>query len=233
MILDPTSIRPEDVTGEIRRGNFPSLSQEQLRFGFLPNLDRLQVGDLLLTQPIARNQVAARVSQRAQSNQYVDGAQWTHAAIYVHDWRVIEATPENNVANGTILAWVPGRKILVRRPTALIGMQPSKARFRGMQIALEAAMLKGEAEYGLKSAIGVYFRLGRFRPLAAYRRPQPDEMSKTSIICSGLYAKCYYVAMEQSLLTVEMQRSEEPVTPELLARISTLSDVSVGWSRIV
>lgn len=157
-------------------------------------------------------------------------SEWTLAAVYARDWRFIEATPEDDVVNGTILQWVPNAKILVRRPTLFQTLSAEAAYRLGMAIALEAAMLQGVAVYGKDEAVGIWSRLSEKR-----RRmfAPKNETHTRSIVCSGLYAKCFNIATQVQLLTYEMQRNDEPITPVLLANVTALYDVKIGWAKLV
>ncbi len=104
MILDPTNVQPRQITGSIRKRDVPSLTPKQLAFGFLPNIERIKPGYLLLTQSIGKGGTFEFAIREAQKLQFSERYEWTHAAIYAQTWRVIEATPENNVSDGDLMS---------------------------------------------------------------------------------------------------------------------------------
>lgn len=229
-ILDPTNVLPGQIRGKYPKGDLPNLTQEQLEFGLVPDKDQIKPGDLLLTRSIQKKGLSSSAIREAQHAQYSDRTSWTHAAIYAQDWRVIEATPAKNVSSVNIIGWLPHTKILVRRPKAFENMQDSDALLYGMSIALEAAMFQGVAAYSMKSALGIFRRVtGTMKSVFV----DHDETDTRSIVCSGLYAKCYGIARQVSLLTPDMQRQNTPVTPALLANVSSLYDVDVGWMQLI
>lgn len=229
-MLDPTTLDTSTITKTINKGDLPSLTKRQLNFGYVPDISALHPGDLLLTQNVGKSDIVSVCINWAQKPQYSENGLWTHAAVYAKDWRFIEATPENNVSNGTLLQWIPDTKILVRRPTFFKTLSPHDAYATGMAIALEAAMLQGVGIYGKDEAIGIWARLlDRTRRKLTTR----SETSREALVCSGLYAKCFNIATQVQLLTYEMQRNDEPITPALLANISTFYDVDIGWVKLV
>ncbi|KAA0070013.1 NlpC/P60 family protein [Tardiphaga sp. P9-11] len=232
-MLDPLNITPAVITGQVKKGDLPNLTQEQIDFGFVPDITGLRAGDLILLQPLEPSKAQTEIIN-AQKPQYVAPAgtqTWTHAAVYLKDWRLIEAVPGDHVTHGNLLASVPNSRILVRRPALFTQKAPSEAELLGMQLALEAALHLGVARYGLVAAFLIKFRIKS----PTIRLPQKySELKSDSIICSGLYAKCFQIAASgNSLLTADMQRNDVPVTPFLLSQVSSLTDIKVGWSKLV
>ena len=229
-MLDPRSVRPDQVTGTVSSGNLPKLSPAQAKFGYVPDRSSLRPGDLLLTRTLDFELTSAGISftQRLQRNEHTD---WTHAAIYADDWRVFEATPESNVASANIVNWMPNTAIMVRRPVKFDHLSKDDAMLAGMRLVMEAALMQGNATYGKTTAAMILLRvLKAFRNIPA---PVQAEQKAGSIICSGLYAKCFNITTGEHLTPKEMLRSDEPVTPALLAGLDTLRPVDIGWCRIV
>jgi hypothetical protein len=231
-MLNPLDITPGLITGTVKLGDLPALTDEQIRFGFVPDISKLRAGDLILTKAIDPSAAQRQITdvQTQQYAQRLANAEWTHAAIYVRDWRVIEATPGNNVAHGDMLSWIPSYCLRVRRPTIYNTKTPAEAEMLGMSLALEAALQLGVARYGILAALAIKLRLKPHRPRLLAKH---SETNSNSIICSGLYAKCFQISSQASLLTNTMQRHDEPITPRLLSEISTLEDVPIGWAKLV
>lgn len=196
----------------------------------MPDVDSLRVGDLLLAQRLELD-VGTAVILGVQATRG-QGAVWSHAAIYAGEWRLFEANPKTNISTGRLDAWVPNTRILVRRPTAFMqDGDEAQARLLGAKLALEAAMMQTTGIYGSKSLLDVGMRLlGNLRPNP---RPMPPEMMADGIICSGLYAKCYAIVAGGSLMSAEQIRTDEPVTPELLSRVTSLQTLEVGWRKLI
>lgn len=228
-MLDPSSVRPEQVTGEMPSSHLPVLTEAQRQFGYVPDVASLLPGDLILTRTLKPDlgTIAIEAAQRLQNS---NTAMWTHAAIYATDWRVFEATPKQNVASGNMLSWLPHTRISIRRPASFYDLSPHEAEVAGLRLVMEAALLQHKAKYGLLAAGAIGLRL-------MDRLRRPTTISKgteaESIICSGLYAKCYSISTGSQLLTTDMIRSEEPITPGLLAGLNTLRAVDVGWLKLV
>ncbi|MGV1905049.1 hypothetical protein [Agrobacterium cavarae] len=233
MILDPYNITDDQITGEIQGGDITKLTKKQRKLGFLPNINNIRPGDLILTQPskLAWRAMAIQLGQKLQKSD--ESNKWTHAATYVGEWRVVEATPQEDVSSGTLLSWVPCKKILVRRPKIFETESLETARHLGMQIALEAALKQGIATYGTKSFPSVISRLIPKNRNKVKNNLPPEHMNE-SLICSTLYAECYTLALGPDIRpNKDMRRTQEPVSPSLLAGLSSLVDVKVGWARIV
>lgn len=228
-MLDPGNILDEQIVGTVATGNLPALTDVQKNFGYVPDVSQLRPGDLLLTRTskFDLGAVGIELTQRLQNPAT---AQWTHAAIYAGDWRVFEATPNSNVASANIVSWMPHTKIMARRPAAFAEMSEADALVVGLRLVVEAALLQSNASYG-KSAAGMI-------PLRLFWRgknkgPAISETANASIICSGLYVKCFSLSTGAQLLPLEMLRTDEPITPALLAGIDTLQTLNIGWNKLV
>jgi hypothetical protein len=230
-MLDPTNVRPEQVVGSYSEDDIPNITAAHRSFGYLPDVSSLRPGDLLLIQRIGGADIGTSAIRFAQRNKRVATSDFTHAGIYAGQWRVFEANPKTNISTGRLIDWIPNSKILVRRPVIFNGLPELEGRMLGAELALEAAMLQSTGRYGMKAALDVGLRLvlGRIPGLDH----TPAEMRNDSIICSGLYAKCFAITMRQSLLSAEQIRTDEPITPELLARLPSLETIEVNWRNLV
>lgn len=228
-MLDPREVRPEQVTGKIPVAHLPVLTERQREFGYVPDLSSLRPGDLILTRTLNFN-VGTILIEQTQRLQNPATAVWTHAAIYATDWRVFEATPRSDIASGNMLSWMPDTSILVRRPVDFDRLETMEANILGLKLVMEAALLQSKARYGLLAAGGIPFRLLDKARAAWFPAKETDAVN---IICSGLYAKCFSVSCGGHLLTRDMLRSDEPITPSLLAGLETLRTVNVGWLELV
>lgn len=229
-MLDPTNIDAAKVKDSYRVADLPRITPEQEQFGFMPNVEALRVGDLLLAKRL-RPDTGTRLVQTAQDFHGAVGAEWTHAAIYAGEWRIFEANPKTNISTGRLDSWIPQTTILVRRPILFGHMTEMEGRLAGAKLALEAAMLQTDGRYGMGSLVSVGLRL-----LSNYvpgMSSSPPELQNSSIICSGLYAKCYAITTGNSLMSAEQIRTDEPVTPQLLSRVTSLETIEIGWRKLI
>lgn len=230
MILDPGDVVFNAITGGISSSE-TRLGQEIMRFGHVINKKRLFPGDLILSVPLRGGGKFSALTRNVQEARFRNHFDWTHAMVYYHDWIVIEATPEDNVSDGSILNIMLDHRIMVRRGKYLIEQikagKVDFARTIGLTIALEASLLQTTAKYGKLSALSIYIR-DKLR--AGF--PRPDETRKKSIICSGLYARSYRIATGRGLLSAAQERAEESITPALLANSDELETVNVGWAML-
>ncbi len=229
-MLDPTNIDAAKVLDTYRIADLPRITPQQEQFGFMPNVEALRVGDLLLAKRLQPD-TGTRLIRRAQDAHGTLGSQWSHAAIYAGEWRIFEANPKTNISTGRLDSWIPQTTILVRRPALFSQMPETEGKLAGARLALEAAMLQTNGRYGMAAAFGVGVRLvTNYVPGLS---SAPPELQNASIICSGLYAKCYAITTRSSLMSAEQIRTDEPVTPQLLSRVTSLETIEIGWRRLV
>ena len=221
-MLDPTNVTAAQVTGTFPKGDLPKLTEKQLQFGHVPDLTALRPGDLILKQAIKPGGFERMIAFGLRRTQPLAG-HWTHAAMYVKEWRIIEAQPFKNVSAGDLLTWLPGYKILVRRPLHFHQMQADRGLLAGYEMVAEAALLMGEGRYGYLAAGAA----------STGSKRSGNGTRNDELICSGLYAKCFSVSTGQQLLTPNQNRTDHPITPPLLAGLTSLVTVNVGWLKLV
>ena len=190
--LDPANVQDYQITGTLKKGDIPYLNSQQLKFGYMPNINNLCHGDLILT---SGNNFISKTIIEAQALQFPETCQWTHAAVYVSDWEIIEALPFKGISMGSIRTFVPKQKLMFRRPNKIVEAGSlMHAENLGLKVALCAALHIEKSTYGLATAMDVgariYDKLTR-----SFRRN--DEQYMKSIICSGLYAKCAFIGAGQ------------------------------------
>lgn len=204
------------------------MTPELEALGYVPNYKNIRPGDVLLYQRIVPNGTS-RIVHVGQANQRNNT--WYHAAICIAQWRIVEARVVNNVSNDVLTRCVHNHRILVRRPRMFTEISEDQAEILGLKIAVEAAMHQGIAKYGIRAAISTKLRLSKQWRRRVKSNSGP-ELNPESIICSGLYARCYNLATGKFIQTVEDLRTAEPITPAFLVGTSQLMDVKVGWLRL-
>lgn len=195
------------------------MNPEIRRFGYVPDARALLPGDVLLvtgTGPVP--QLIRRVQE--YGGFHPDHARWTHISLYIGRGKLVEATPFGGVRVGQLASMTFGRELLVRRRLA----NPPLAMADRYDVAMHAltALRRG---YSLDSVPRLAWQ--------AYRRKlwqhdqRPDVSSVT--ICSTVVRNAYTTAIFTDLLpgmTGVTWPADLSLTPEL-------SDVPIGWARIV
>lgn len=224
-MLDPGNIS-ENVVGDIYVGDLPKLPEKVRQLGHVPDIEKLWPGDLILTQGAEGKAHANQIFQARSSN---TGSEWIHAAIYVGNWKLIEARPRKNVQINTLFDFIPRSKILIRR-LRLDEEIENNQKIVGFRVALNSALFLQDSKYGLFTLLkSTYHQVFDKETL---KRREAAELRKNSIICSGLYAKSVRVAAGILVEPQAVIDSGDIITPAVLASSSKLKNVDVGWRRI-
>jgi len=211
-------ILDSDVKGEVAEvTSFPfRLPNEIAHFGFIPKEEDLEPGDLIMFEPKSRWKLGHHMIKFVQSRCYGEQhSRWTHAAVYLGDWRVCTATPRRGVHTHEIWEQLLSHRLRVRRPKL-----PLNQRF---QIVVNALARKGE-KYGLSKLIAFYRELDRLHNVAAHQRIRVV----SAAICSDLYADAFFLASHM----VVGQPYNTAFMPADLSASDKLVDVSVRWARL-
>lgn len=211
--MPPEFLDPEDkdVCGAIR-GTGVLLPAKVRKFGRVPEFEKIEPGDVVLTEPIKRG-VISTIIQAAQKTAGFDyaHARWTHAAVAVDDRFVIEANVPGVVLSD-LLDRATSFRIRVRRPYHLSQIQ----RYR---LALQASNTL-RRRYSLFTALAV----GRASLVGLMNHSTLLNYGRGTI-CSKLYSDCYLRVSGNRALT------DNPyvVTPAHLSMSAELQDVRIGW----
>lgn len=210
IVLDPNSIA--DASREV---SIPLLSPKTRKFGYVPAIDQLLPGDLVL---YSESDFVARLIDNWQrragfSN---DDARWSHAAVYLDDGFVVEAIPKGGVVQRSIYEGIPSGLMRFRR---LVGLSDID-RYR---IALRALSRLGRS-YSISRVPKLSLSLGRglWNRVAA-----PDE--KGIVICSQIYHDSI-VEITRSYL--DQCPVDAAVTPAHLSYSGSMIDLEIGWLRL-
>ena len=146
-----------------------------------------------------------------------DDARWTHAAVYLgSDFSICDAT-RKGVRHNSLLDFIPNHRIRVRRDPTL----DVDSRWR---IALSATLQIGTS-YGIGSILTILYR-----SIHGFHEPQnTGTQSRSSIICSELYADSYLAATGR---TLQWNHPGKEVSPALLSYVPELVDVTTNWLKI-
>ena len=186
-------------------------------FGFVPTLDRLRAGDLLLVSPLKSNLVAGAIQTVQLLAGFVEThARWHHAAVYVGNDLICEAQV-TGVVTESLYKYCTGDCLLrFRRDN---GMQALDS----CRLALEVA-LKLKYRYSWASILQLLWQAH-----AGWgSRAAPRRLSARATICSQLYADAYGVVTKSTLDS----SATVGVTPAHLAANRTLADIPMDWLSV-
>ncbi len=215
LFLDPTNI----PTGCKNFQHVPATLPQSVRaLGHLPDINQLLPGDLILISPITPSFVQKQI-QRVQTKggYHGDDARWTHSAVYLgSDFSTCDATGKG-IRHNSLLDVISNHRIRVRREPTL----ETNYRWR---IALSATLQLGTS-YGIRSALTIWVR-----SIQGFHAPQNTATrSRSSIICSELYADSFLMATGS---TLQWNHPGKDVSPALLSYVPELVDIATGWLKI-
>jgi hypothetical protein len=213
----PAWLDPRDTSESTPHPDPPS---EQLplavrAFGFIPSLDALRPGDVLLVSAIHKAVVSSAI-ERVQRKAGFDAwhAQWHHAAVYVGNNLVCEAQLWG-VRTASIFKYTAGTHLLrFRRDSKLDDLVSCK-------LALEAA-LKLKYGYNWGSILQLLLQANTGWSGGSGR---PRQLSDRATICSQLYADAYGVVTASTLDS----KAEAGISPAHLSLNKTLVDLPMKW----
>jgi hypothetical protein len=208
---------PDKTRGAKRHPDPPSeqLPLSARNFGFIPELELLRPGDLLLVSEIHKSLIS-RVITGVQTKAGFDAwhAQWHHAAVYVGNNLVCEAQL-GGVRTSSIFRYVGGtHRVRFRR-------DPHLDELASCQIALEAA-LRLKYGYNWRSVVQL---LTQAEIGWSGGSGKPRQLNSRATICSQLYADAYGVVTGSTLDT----RAEAGISPAHLSNNKVLTDFPVKW----
>lgn len=175
---------------------------------FVPNFSNWQLGDILLIEGAgAAGLLIQSVQVAAKSPMTRLGWKWTHAAIYIGNGEVIDATFQGGVERQSLWNYCEHRAITVRRVP-----HPNS-----VQIAVDAA-----SHIGRKYAT--------FQPLwAALGWPAAQTANSNALFCSTFVA---VVVAQATQVGLDFDPLYQPLFPGALARHHDLDQVDVHWRNI-
>jgi len=175
-------------------------------------------GDLVLFRSHQPN-VTSRSIAAAQSAGGInpEHSRWTHAAIFLSDDFVVEASPITGVTQRTLYADIPDKILRIRR-------QPALTEIERYRIALRALRMLG-ARYSFGGAIltGWYLLNG------LWTSPSVNSLGP-AVLCSKVFSDAYSDVTRKLLSGCPI---DFPVTPAHLSATPDLEDIEVGWLKLV
>ncbi len=176
----------------------------------------LQIGDIILSSPIAPGFFSKKVTgaiRYVQADLPAEHSEWTHAGIYLGDFKVLEAVPFRGVTVSPIWDRVGAYRLRFLRPAALSDAQR-------LSFLAESAARLG-SRYGFSHTISLLFvRLFGDGQAVATRSAGP--------ICSSVIGDAYLIAGKTPLAPLG-----KPARPGDLSMSAMLSALPVRWKSIV
>lgn len=190
------------------------------KFGFIPDLEVLRPGDVMLVSDLKRPFVSRQIISVQKAAGFDEWhSQWHHAAVYVGNNMICEAQRKGVIAV-PIFCYLTGRHLLRFR------RDPAVSELMGYKIALEAA-LKLNYSYSTLAIVKLYFQAKRFGWNGSAGAPRPP--SERATICSQLYADAYGLATEKTLDI----KANPAVSPAHLSLNKVLEDIPIKWLSLL
>jgi hypothetical protein len=188
------------------------------KFDHFPNIDDWLPGDLLLISATRPPWISRQIiSAQTRGGYSMDDARWHHAAMYIGDANICEATA-SGVSLVPIFDYVGAHKLRLRRDPLL----SDKDRFR---LAVKA-LARLRDSYSQWSVVKLYAR-----SFPGFWHDSGDSVSffgAGAVICSQLYADAYAMATSKLITSGPSVQ----VTPAALSETSKLTDVGLHWNSI-
>jgi hypothetical protein len=192
------------------------------KFGRFPDTNRWQIGDLVLFSSLEPDHGSKAIRFAQQNLGYIpDDARWTHAAVYMDNDFICDATPFLGVRYRKIYDYIGHYALRVRR-------DPSLSDKERVQIAIKAASYLRNP-YSLRELVRIGAQSLRRLLLGEFLDASPNN---SGLICSTLYANAYYKATSKTLLNPASGELIETVTPAFLSYTRRLVDVECAWRLI-
>ncbi len=192
-------------------------------FGFIPDVSQWELGDLVLLSTAAPDLIQAAILKTQQRLGFAPShAAWYHAAVYIGDYMVCEAT-RSGVQASSIFAYFLALerrplRIRIRRDYGLSGAQAARLVIQ--------ALIRLKYDYSLLSNGFLWWHAATqgFTGAGAPRR-----IPLRATICSQLYADAYGIVTGKTL----SPSTDRNATPADLSASGLLRDVpGLRWIRL-
>jgi len=192
-------------------------TSESLRnFGKFPNIEDWLPGDVVLVSSVHPGWVTRRIIETQSRKYHPDHARWQHAAIYMGNGFLAEATTRG-VKYHPVQNYVGHYYLNVRR-------NPDLTTDERWLVAIEAGVRLREA-YRFADILIIYWR--SFAKLG--RQIHPNSMIQaSSVICSQLCQDAHAKVTNRLIVSLAVN----PVVPAALSQTEMLNDVPLCWCAI-
>ncbi len=207
-VLDPQQLETSGVWKATR-----PLPHKVREFGKYPNIDNWKPGDLILLEALELPLISRAIQRTQNKGGYsLEHARWHHAAIYMGNEYICEAT-FFGVKYRTLDHYISSHRMLVRRNNRLSDKEC-------WLIAINA-LSKLKSVYSFRAIVGIYLK-----SIWGFWREGNSLSKPGAVICSELYAKSY------SMATNRIVTNAIPAIPADLSCTNQLGDVDVCWRAI-
>ncbi|MBY0503415.1 MAG: hypothetical protein K2X03_05890 [Bryobacteraceae bacterium] len=202
-----------------------TLPPQILEAGYIPHLEDLQPGDLILTAPYSKFDALARgISYVGPGGDSPEHARWNHAAVYAGElFLTCEATREG-VKLGNLLHALSGSMVRIRR-----GVTDGEfiERELGWRTAFySVARLNQPYDYSHPLQLG---RLAMRTGFTEYRQKPPKPRGESEeTISTELFQDAYWRATG----ILMQNRLSREATPAFLSATPLLKDVRCRWRKL-
>jgi len=191
------------------------ISPDVRTFGYIPDMDKLLPGDLLLFSTIKPSRITRFISTAQLNSGFSDEhARWTHAAVHIANGRMVEAVPVGGVKFGFLFDRILTSLVCVRRRENLTKLQ------------------RAEICINVLSRLGKSYSMSyiwRTRKLLSNRfHWDPIHNDDKPNICSMLYSDAFIA----SNIDLVVRRQSSGISPAHLSATTTLDDIKVDWMRL-
>lgn len=186
-------------------------------FGFVPDVEQLLPGDLILSRSPSPGLIDSQIAKSQQDAGFaLQDAHWTHAAVFIGDDLIVEALPFRGIVQESIYSYIPAEIMRIRRNAGFSDAQRHR-------IALQAMKNLGK-RYSHWSAVALGADLAR-----GLWNKTALRTNRFVVICSQLYFDCVLEITDRRL---QRCPTEQPTTRAHLSATPDLTDVNVEWLRI-
>ena len=212
-------LAPEDAAnGTWKNASFRSLGQNIRDFGYVPDAAQMQPGDVILVA--GTNMVAKGIRKTQKIGFHTDDARWTHAALYIGEELIVEATPFGGVRVGSLYKLANGKRLRVRRIPCESGFTMT-TRYQ-VTISALTDLRRGYSLFSIPRLL--WWAL--FGML--YKSDQRPNIGGV-IICSSVVRNAYLKSANLNLVPGMIS----PAWPADLSQTAELTDVQIDWVKIV
>jgi hypothetical protein len=187
-------------------------------FGYYPDVDSMQPGDLILVSPAKVTGLSGQIISTQQRGGYAhEDARWCHAAVYAGAKIGLCEATHQGVRAEQLNRYVGSHLFRVRRDSSL-------TREVGWEIVAHA-LVRLNTPYSCLSNFKLWWQSNHE---GLWKHQDESAHEQCAVICSQLYADAYSMATGKTL----WNSTGREVTPAYVSQTAALTDVKVQWRKI-
>jgi hypothetical protein len=212
---------PNDVSGSLSSESWVPDGPLPLglrSFGYYPDVDSMQPGDLILVSPAEVTGISGEIISTQERGGYThEDARWCHAAVYAGAKIGLCEATRRGVRAELLNKYVGSHLFRVRRDLSL-------TREVGWEIVAHA-LLRLNSPYSYFADIKLFLQA---KHGGLWARQDKSAHQPDALICSQLYSDAYSMATGKTL----WNSIGKEVTPAYLSQTAALTDVKLQWRKI-